>query len=262
MNAQKATRANVPPPQQPALTAALAAATAQLAESGIGTLNERTLHSTLKFWLEPDVSRHEVPVGGCVADIFDGKQVAEVQTGGLFPMRKKLTALLPQVPVTVVVPLPHEKWLCWIDPKTGERTSPRRSPKRGTFLHALPELCWVWEFWKPGATVCPLTVRLLLVDVEESRLLDGWGRGGKRGSHRVDRLPLAVAEERRLSSLADVAALLEPLPTPFTRKDFSKWIGKRGVAMSRTLRFLEGAGLVQRVGKQGNAILFAKTEGA
>lgn len=248
-----------PPAQQPELAAAMAAATAQLLESGIGTLNERTLHSTLKFWLQPNAAYHEVPIAGCVADIFDGERVIEVQTGGLFPLKKKLTTLLAHVPVTVVVALPREKWLCWIDPETGGRTAPRRSPKRGKIADVLPELCFVWEFWKAGATAFPLTVQVLLLDMEESRLLDGWGQGGKRGSHRVDRLPLAVAGECLLESLADVAALLRELPAPFTRKDVTKWIGKRGVALSRTLRFLETAELVRRAGKQGNTILFEKT---
>lgn len=247
-----------PPVQEESLAAAMAAARALLLESGIGTLNERTLHSTLKCWLQPNVALHEVPIAGCVADIFDGERVTEIQTGGLFPLKKKLGVLLAYVPVTVVVPLPREKWLCWIDPETGERSAPRRSPKRGKAADVLPELCFVWEFWNEGATAFPLFVRVLLLDMEESRLLDGWGQGGKRGSHRVDRVPLAVAGECSLESLADVAALLSELPAPFTRKDVTKWIGKRGVALSRTLRFLETAGLIRRAGKQGNTILFER----
>lgn len=246
-----------PPAPEESLAAALTAATAHLQSGGIGTLKERTLHSTLKFWLEPDVTRHEVPIGGCVADIFDGERVIEIQTGSLYPLQKKLATLLPQVPVTVVVPLPREKWICWIDPATGERDEPHRSPKRGRFLDALPELGWVKEFWEFKG----FSVRLLLIDMEEWRLQDGWGRDGKRGSHRADRVPLAVAEEYTLTSLADVAALLPPLPQPFTRKDFAKVLGKRGVAMSRALRFLEEIDLVRRVGKQGNTILYTQAAG-
>ena len=151
---------HTPPPMSEELAAAYARACAHL-RAGIGTLNERSLHSTLKFWLEPEESRHEVAIGRQVADIFDGERAVEVQTGGCYPLQKKLAALLAAVPVTVVLPLPHYKWVSWIDPDTGERGDFHRSPKRGGVWDALPELYWLREFWKPGATAHPLTVRVL-----------------------------------------------------------------------------------------------------
>lgn len=49
---------------------------------GIGTLRERSLHAVLKYWADPDESHHEIPLAGCVADIFDGERVVEIQTRG------------------------------------------------------------------------------------------------------------------------------------------------------------------------------------
>lgn len=249
-----------PPAPTTDLAAAMAASAASLTRqgSGIGTLRERTLHSTLKFLLEPDERRHEVPLGGCVADIFDGECVTEVQTGSLYPLQKKLATLLADVPVTVVMPLAREKWVGWIDPATGERGDLRRSPKRGTFADALAELWWVREFWQPGAWAHPFTVRVLLIDLVETRLQDGWGRDGKRGAHRADRVPLAVADEYRVECDADVAALLPPLPDPFTRGDLSRALGRRGRAFSQALRLLEQCGAIVRCGKRGNAFLYTR----
>lgn len=251
---------HTPPPMSEALGEAYTRACAHLRAGGIGTLNERTLHSTLKFWLEPQESRHEVKLGRQVADIFDGEAAVEVQTGGCFPLKNKLTALLAQVPVTVVLPLPHYKWVCWIDPATGEPGDFHRSPKRGGVWDALPELYWLREFLVPGATAHPLSVRILLLDLEEYRLQDGWGNGGKRGSHRADRRPLAVVGEQWVRNLADIPALLPPLPDPFTRKDLSRALGKRGVAFNRAVRLLEQSGAVETVGKKGNAILYRLTK--
>lgn len=242
------TRSAAPPPPTPAWQAALAAGAAHTQEEqgGIGTLQERTLHRAVKFWLAPDVQCHEVPVDGWVADIFDGTQVVEVQTVGLYPLQKKLRALLAHWPVTVVMPLPREKWVSWVDPDSGERTAPRRSPKRGCAADALPELWWVREFWRPQAYPHPLSVRILLLDMEEMRLQDGWGRDGKRGAHRIDRLPLDTTGEQWVRSTADIAALLPPLPPVFTRADLARALGRRGRPFSQALRLPEEVGAVWR----------------
>ncbi len=244
------------PIQEPSLAAAYAAAMTANGD-GIGTLAERTLHGTLKFWLQPDAAFHEAAVEGCVADIFDGETVTEVQTVGLYPLKKKLGTLLARYPVTVVVPLPHRKWVCWIDPATGERGESRRSPKIGKPWDILPELFWLTEFWQTP-TAHPLTVRILFVDMEESRLQDGWGNGGKRGSHRADRLPLAVADEMTVQSLADVATLLPPLAETFCAAELQKALGRRGRTLWRAVRCLEESGAISRLPKEGRAVRYQK----
>ena len=247
--------AHTPPPQDASLAAAFEAACGALSPGGIGTLQERTLHSTLKFWLQPDATQHEVPVGHHVADIFDGVGVTEVQTGSLYPLQKKLDALLATHPVTVVMPLPHYQWVFWIDPETGVAGPPHRSPRSGRVAEALPELFWLRDRWARYPD--RLTVRVLVLDMEEYRLQDGWGNGGKRGSHRADRRPLAVADDITLTAPAEAVSLLSSLPSPFTTRDFQKVLGHRGRAMTRALRFLEHTGVIVRCGKQGNAIVYS-----
>ena len=118
-----------------------AAAYLQEQRAGIGTLRERSLHAALKYWLEPDERFHEVKLEqGCVADICHGHRVVEIQTGNLYALRDKLTALLPAWPVTVVHPLPRRKRLIWVDPESGEATPPRLTPKTGRFTDALDQL--------------------------------------------------------------------------------------------------------------------------
>ena len=58
----------------------------QVRPGGIGILKEKTLHATLKLWLDEETAHHEVPLpGGRVADIYDGVTVTEIQTGGFSP---------------------------------------------------------------------------------------------------------------------------------------------------------------------------------
>ena len=61
---------------------ALAVATSEnRVRDGIGTLSEKTLHSFLKNYLEPDSSFHEIKVGRYVADIKKDGYITEIQTG-------------------------------------------------------------------------------------------------------------------------------------------------------------------------------------
>ncbi len=220
---------------------------------GIGILGEKTLHATLKWWLDDDETHHEIPLPcGNVADIFDGERVTEIQTANFSGFRKKLEKLLESYPVTVVHPLVRVKWVSWIDPETGEITKPRRSGRRGSFTDAGKQLIYIL----PLLGHPNLTVRLVLLDVEEQRLLDGWGKGGKRGSHRAERLPLALGEIVTLCAPADYAALLPPdLPTPFTAAQFGKAARQQGRSLQGTLKVLLTLGVLRRE-KEGQKYLY------
>lgn len=113
--------------------------------------------------------------GGLVADICDGEQAVEIQTGSAYPLRGKLERLLPLMPVTVVLPVVRRKTLVWLDPDTGEASVPRKSPRVGGFWDRLPDLYWLLPYLaQPG-----LTIRLVELDLEEFRTRDGWGRDGE-----------------------------------------------------------------------------------
>lgn len=210
----------------------------------IGVLREKTLHATLKLWLDEDITHHEVTLpDGHVADIFDGERVTEIQTGNFSALRPKLQALLTQYPVTVVHPLVRRKWLCWIDPATGETTPPKRSPRTGSFTDAGPQLVYVL----PCLAHPNLTVRLLLLDMEEHRLADGWSRDGKRGSHRAERYPLTLEGEVTLRGPGDYTALLPPdLPSAFTAAQFGKAARLQGRKLHGTLKVLLHTGILTR----------------
>ena len=158
---------------------------------GIGTLGEKTLHAVLKHYMEPEVARHEQKVGSFVADILNEQGIIEIQTANFNVMRRKLDAFLPEYPVTIVYPIPATKWLAWIDEETGEVTKKRKSPKQGTQYQAFRELYKI----KPYLTHPNLRIQLLLIDVEESRLLNGWSADRKKGSVRFDRIPVGLVEE-------------------------------------------------------------------
>ena len=231
--------------------AALAAAHPDTA--GIGGLQEKTLHRVIKFLIDENPAHHEVPlIGKIVADIYDGEQVYEIQNGNFSAFCKKLERLLPVYPVTVIYPYVREKQVVWIHPANGDTTPPRKSPKRGTVLDTLPELAFIKDLLFTDT----LTVWLLPVDVIEYRTADGWSADGKRGSHRAERIPTAVGEVTAVTAPADIAAMFAGLPEVFTTADIKKITRRKGRRLSAILYLLKGSGLIQPVGKQGNAIQY------
>lgn len=237
---------------------AKALAEARLAtRESIGRLQEKRLHATLKFWLDPDETHHEVPLPcGAVADIYDGERVIEIQNGNFSAFRVKLMRLLEEYPVTVIFPLVRKKTLYWVNPQTGERSTPRPSSKTGGFQDAAPELLYIHELlFLPN-----LTLRLQLIDVEEYKLQDGWGNEGKRGAHRLERVPLAPGETLELHTYADLKRCLPPkLCSPFTAADFQKAMRYRGRKLSAALKLFLKTGILTRE-KQGKGYVYTISE--
>ncbi len=224
---------------------------------GIGTQSERLVHSTLKYYLEPDDSCHEVRVGSYVADIFrkETGQIIEIQTKGFDRLRDKLEYFVKDYHVTVVHPIVREKYLCWVDPETGEVVSRRRSPRKGRVTDILPEI-----YRLPKLQNHPnLNFAALLMDVEEYRLLDGWTRDKKRGSHRMERFPIAIETMVELHTSSDFAALLPELPDEFTRKELATATRLSTAATAYAVRVWERAGSILQTGKIGRQFTYKRS---
>ncbi len=253
------------------------------AGTGIGTYKEKRLHAVLKDFYCPEGAQQEVKltdqylVGAhaeltdaatrraadrYVADIMtDDAHIIEIQTGGFYPLIKKLHFYLcaTNCRVTVVHPVAHVKWLRWMDEGTGELTERRRSPRRGRVRDIAKELYWLAPYLaEPRLTLC-----IPLIELEETRLLNGWGKNGKRGSTRYDRFPLALCDEVVLSTPADYAAVFLPpddaLPSPFTAAQYAKATGIRGKATYSMLHILSDLGYLIPAEKQGRAQAWKRT---
>lgn len=220
---------------------------------GIGTLSEKTVHAILKNYYEPDEDRQEIPIENYVADIYADGEIIEIQTRQFNKMRNKLSAFLPLYPVTIVYPIPREKWLIWIDEESGELSKKRKSPAKGNPYVAFKELYKIKMFLKDPN----LKLRLVLLDMEEYRLLNGWSSDKKKGSSRFDRIPTELVEEVTVECLQDYMQFVPyDLPEKFTTKDFAK-AAHIPVKLAQTvLNILHYVDIVERVGKQGNSYLY------
>lgn len=224
---------------------------------GIGTLSEKTVHAILKLYYAPDEDMHEIPIENYVADIYTGKEIIEIQTRQFNRMREKLTAFLKLYPVTIVYPIPRDKWVIWIDEDSGELSKPRKSPAKGNVYQAFLELYKIKMFLKDPN----LHFKFVLLDMEEYRLLNGWSRDRKKGSCRYDRIPSRFVEEVCVDGLRDYMQFIPyDLQEPFTSQEFAKAVHINKSLAQTVLNILTYVECVERVGKKGNNILYAVRE--
>lgn len=223
---------------------------------GIGTLGEKTLHAVLKQYLDPREEYHEQRCCGFVADILAEGEITEIQTRSFDRLRRKLDAFLETYDVTIVYPIPAMKWVIWIDEETGEVTDKRKSPKKGSYYHAFYELYKIKQYLNHPN----LHLRLMLINMEEYRLLNGWSRDKKRGSSRYDRIPVELEDELYIASLPDYGVFLpDTLPEEFTSAEYAK-SAKLTLRQAQTaLNVLTYLETVKRSGKRGRSILYRKT---
>lgn len=215
---------------------------------GIGTLQEKTVHGILKDYYAPRKEMQEIPVNGYVADIFTGKEIIEIQTANFNKMRDKLDKFLPDYPVTIVYPIPHIKWIGWIDEETGSCSALRKSPVRGTVYKAFYELYKIKQYLSDKN----LHFCFPLLDLEEYRLLNGWSRDKKRGSCRYDRIPVSMVNEIHIDRIEDYMQLIPyELEEPFTVPDFARAAKIRKEEAGKVLHILNYLQVIERSGSQG-----------
>lgn len=225
-------------------------------QKGVGTLGERTLHAVLKDYFEPNRENQEIRVGPYVADIYGAQGIIEIQTRDFNKLRKKLQFFLQVAPVTVVYPVAARKWLIWLE-EDGTAAPRRKSPKNAGPWEVLRELYRIKPFLKSAA----LRFCVVGLELEEYRLKNGWGNGGKRGSTRFDRIPVSLVEEVWLEYPEDYQRLIpEGLSEPFTAKEFSRAGSLSSSVGTVAMNVLFEMGAVRRVGKRGNSYLYEREE--
>ena len=223
--------------------------------SGIGTLGEKMLHAAVKTYLCEDTAYHEQslsPSTRMVADVCRDGHIYEVQTGSFFPLRKKIGWYLQNTDyrITVVHPIPTVRYLAWINPESGDIGPRRRCPKVDPVKAVARQLYWLSDYIGDPR----FSIRVLCIEAEEYRMQDGWGNGGKRGSHRYDLAPLKLLGEIELSTAEDYATHFLPtdkLPIPFTAAGYAAATGIRGRPTYGLIHLMERLELLEAAEKIG-----------
>ena len=224
--------------------------------AGIGTLGELTLHVILKHYFDENPAHHEQKIGRFVADIADGTAVTEIQTRSFGSMRKKLAAFTPEHPVNIVYPIAAVRHITWVEPHTGELSARRKSPKAGKPWDALIELYAL----RPMMPLANVTFTLVLCEMDEFRLKNGWGKEHKRGGARCERIPTALVDIIRLETPRDYLALVPDVPDEFTSAEFAKAARMTRGTAGKALQTLVSLGAIEISDKKGNAFIYKRKE--
>lgn len=181
--------------------------------SGIGTLNEGSLHAEIKERVAVEGDELEFKLDGFVIDIRRDNLLIEIQTGSFAALGRKLDRLLSDYEVLLIHPIATVSFL----QRPG--ASPRRSPKKGSLWSLLDELVSI-----PTLIDHPnLTLEAWLVTVDRVQHPDPKARRGRGGWRTVDRRLRTVESIERFSTVDDLAALLpDQLPPVFTTADLAK----------------------------------------
>jgi len=220
--------------------------------SHIVSLNEQSLHAQLKDWYAEPGDAIEVPLEGYFIDVVRGDLLIEIQTRSFSSIRNKMEALLTEHCVRLVHPIAARRWIVRLTPD-GEVLGRRRSPKRGRLLDLFGELVYLWRLYERPGFEC----EVLMTHEEEVRCLDGKGSWRRRGQSIVDRRLLDVVARIDLSSPAALLQVLpEGLDQPFTNKALAAALKAPVRLASRATYCMSKLGLIERVGKVGNAHQF------
>lgn len=236
------------------LAIARSMAEAECSEGGIGTLGEKMLHRTLKFYFEPDPDNHEIEFCGSVADVKNDEGIVEIQTRSFEKLVPKLEKFLPLEKVRVVYPVIERKMICRIDEQSGESLPLKKSPKRGRAVDALPEIARIARFIPEEN----LSVVLVFLDVTETRLLNQKVKVGRQKTSKIDTIPDTVNSIIELKNPSDFAALLpRELPKEFTSSEFERITRIRSINLHNSLVFLMKIGLLTREKRGGRAYIYS-----
>ena len=221
----------------------------------IGTYKEKKLHIMLKKFFEPNEDWHEVPTNGFIADIRRDGVITEIETNGFSGLGDKLEAYLPEYRVNLVYPLAAKKYVSWIDPETMEISPRKTSPKKQSAYDLLFELVRILPYVRSEN----LVVLGPLLEIDEYKIRDGWGSGGKRGAHRFERMPTDIYGMVCLATDDDYRHYIpENCTDEFTVKDFANGARIDEDTARAVVKVMEARGVIEKLGKKGRSFVYSR----
>jgi hypothetical protein len=220
--------------------------------SGIGLLNEKPLHASLKQWYARPGDRFEVPVNGFVIDIVRDDLLIEIQTGNFFAIKSKLTRLSGSHRVRLIYPIVQEKWIVRMATDAGGRTIRRKSPKRGRVEDIFWELVSI-----PQLLSNPnFSLEILMISQEEVRRYERKRKWRRKAWVIEGRKLLDVLGQRLFVGSADWLRFLPQGLESFTTSDLATGIDTRRELAQKMAYCLREGRMIELIGRRGRANLY------
>ena len=220
--------------------------------SGIGLLNEKPLHASLKEWYAQPGDQFEVAVDGFVIDIVRDDLLLEIQTSNLASIKSKLRDLARSHRIRLSYPIAQEKWILKLAKDDSGGITRRKSPKRGR----VEELFWEMVSFPQLLANPNFSLEVLMVREEEVRRYEGKRKWHRRGWAIEERRLMGVVGQRLYEEPADWRAFLPEDLVEFTARDLSEAIGIRRQLAQRMVYCLRKVRVIKLISKQGRANLY------
>lgn len=229
-----------------------------MSQNQIGTLSEKSIHSEIKNYLEPNKEYQEIQVGNYIADIKRNNEIFEVQTQQFKNIISKLDYYIRyKYNVTVVYPLITKKIINWIDPVSHEIIEQRKSSHVGVIQDIFKELYWIAEYIAKEQ----IKLKIIRIEANEYKYLDGYGQNNKKHATKIDKVPANIIDEVNFRSVDDFKQFIpKTLNETWTVKDFIKHTKCNKRWAGSGIKILRELGIITIVNKQGNAYVYSLEE--
>lgn len=194
-------------------------------------------------------------VDGYVVDIHRGDLIIEVQTANFSAIARKMRDLVARHRVRLVYPIPRDLWIVKLPRSADDGGSRRKSPRHAQAIDVFAELVGFPELIAHEN----FQLDVVLTAEEVVWRYDSPKRWRRRGWMTVERRLLSVYETVSLHSMADYASLLPVgLAAEFLTSDIAAACGRPRRLAQQLAYCLKKAGLIERVGSRGNAVVYAR----
>ncbi len=220
--------------------------------SGIGTLNEKPLHASLKEWYAKPGDRFEVEVDGFVIDIVRDDLLLEIQTANFASIKPKLMNLVQHHQGRLIYPIAEEKWIIKLAQDNRGEGTRRKSPKRGR----VEDIFWEMVSFPQLLANQNFSLEVLLIKEEEVRRYDGKRNWRRRGWVTEERRLLDVVDQRSFDEPADWREFVPDELESFAARDLAEMLGISRLLAQKMAYCLRKASVVTLIGKRGRANLY------
>ena len=219
---------------------------------GIGLLNEKPLHASLKEWYAQPEDQIETTVDGYVIDIVRDDLLLEIQTGNFSSIKTKLMNLMRSHQIRLIYPIAQEKWIVKLAKDGSSENTRRKSPKKGRVEDLFREMVSFPQLMSNRN----FSLEVLLIREEDVKRYDGVRKWRRREWVLEERRLLEVVDQRLFEEPADWLALLPGSLESFTARDLAEAIGiRRGLSQKMAYCLRKGR-VIKLTGKQGRANLY------
>src|SRR5258705_5019127 len=217
--------------------------------SGIGLLNEKPLHASLKQWYARPGDRFEVPVDGFVIDIVREDLLIEIQTRNFASINSKLIKLTRSHPVRLIYPIVQEKWIVRSVSANSGSVVRRKSPKRGRLEDLFWELVSIPQLLSnPNFSLEVLMIREEEVRRDDRRRRKGWILEGRR--------LLEVLDQHLFTKSEDWLAFVPTELNSFTTVELATRVDANRELAQQLAYCLRHGRMIELIGRRGRANLY------